>query len=488
VSGIYKKLSFSAGYSQYETDGFRINNDQTDKIGNAFAQLEITPNTSIQAEYRYRETENGDLRLRFNLDDFSPNRRIKEETDTIRFGFRHAFSPGSTLIGNFVYSDNQYSADETAEVSVLFPIAPPPVPPLPATLQSIANIDIDEEALSGELSYLFRSEYIDLVSGAGYFDVDSDFVLATQTTIFLPPPIPAIPIPTPTETEDQDVSHTNLYLYSYIKPLENLTFTVGASGDFFESKLSDTEDRDQFNPKFGVIWSPLPNTTLRGAVFRVLKRTLTTDQTLEPTQVAGFNQFFDDANSTDSWRYGAAIDQKFSQSIYGGVEFSKRDQEVPAPVFGSTPDTRVDWEESLGRAYLFWTPHKWLALKAEYVYEKFERDERYVFGIKEAKTHIVPLGINFFHPSGFSAFFGGTYYDQNGDFEGFDFEGFFPGQDDFWVVDAAINYRLPKRYGFITIGATNLFDEEFNYYETDPDNPRIQPDRFIFAKVTLAIP
>ena len=81
-------------------------------------------------------------------------------------------------------------------------------------------------------------------------------------------------------------------------------------------------DQDQFNPKFGVTWNPFTDTTLRGAVFRALKRTLITNQTLEPTQVAGFNQFFDDPNVTESWRYGVAVDQKFSKSIYGGVEVS----------------------------------------------------------------------------------------------------------------------------------------------------------------------
>ena len=62
------------------------------------------------------------------------------------------------------------------------------------------------------------------------------------------------------------------------------------------------------------------------------------------------------------------------------------------------------------------------------------------------------------------------------------------GEDNFWVVDAAISYRLPKRYGFITVGVRNLFDRKFEYADTDIDNPRIQPDRFFFARVTLAIP
>ena len=86
-----------------------------------------------------------------------------------------------------------------------------------------------------------------------------------------------------------------------------MTFTLGASGDIFKTQNNETDSRNQFNPKFGITWNPLPDTTLRAAAFRVLKRVLITDQTLEPTQVAGFNQFYDDINSTASWRYGSAI-------------------------------------------------------------------------------------------------------------------------------------------------------------------------------------
>ena len=83
-----------------------------------------------------------------------------------------------------------------------------------------------------------------------------------------------------------------------------------------------------------------------------------------------------------------------------------------------------------------------------------------------------------------------TYYDQEGDFIRDEpiSDPAEEGDDTFWVVDVAINYRLPKRYGFLTVGATNLFDESFEYAETDFNNPRIQPDRTIFGKVTLALP
>ncbi len=248
-------------------------------------------------------------------------------------------------------------------------------------------------------------------------------------------------------------------------------------------------DADQFNPKLGVNWNPIPSTTIRGAVFRTLTRTLVTDQTLEPTQVAGFNQFFDDFEATDAWVYGVAIDQKFPKDVYVGAEFSYRDLDVPFIDLDLTLE-EADWEEYLGRAYFYWTPHEWLSLKAEYLYEDFERDENLPDGIKDLRTHRFPLGINFFHPSGLSAGLTATYYDQKGEIErtAIGFDVFEEGSDQFWLVDAAISYRFPKRYGFITLGATNIFGEEFDYFEVDRNNLRIQQDTQVFVKLTLALP
>ena len=176
------------------------------------------------------------------------------------------------------------------------------------------------------------------------------------------------------------------------------------------------------------------------------------------------------------------------------MEFTKRDLTVPYQAFdfanGSvTSDVKeTDWDEYLGRAYLFWTPHKWLSLTAEYLYERADRTDEFSAGIKKITTHRVPLGVNFFHPSGLGVFFKATYFNQDGEFQRLIEGNFESGSDQFWIVDAAISYRLPKRYGFITIGAKNLFDKEFNYQDTDIKNPIIQPDRAIFGRITLAIP
>jgi hypothetical protein len=99
----------------------------------------------------------------------------------------------------------------------------------------------------------------------------------------------------------------------------------------------------------------------------------------------------------------------------------------------------------------------------------------------------VPVGINFFHESGLSTGVTATYWNQHGRFQrqtGIEET----GSDDFFTVDAAINYRLPRRYGFITLGVTNLLDKDFRFFNTDPDNPFIQPDRMVFGRITFALP
>ena len=470
ISGIYKKTSFNLGGFHLTTDGFRRNADQQDDIANAFVQQELTPSTSIQAEYRYRNTERGDLQLRFFPEDFFPGQRNTEERHTVRLGGRHAFSPNSILLGSFTYQNADFRQKDEQFI----------IPGISSISQKIP-----QDAFGTELQHLFRSPYFNLTSGVGYFNIDGD--LRATVGFGVPPG----PIEVQSATTNLDLQHVNVYVYSYINLLRNVTFTVAASIDLLRSGGPVVRDKDQFNPKFGITWEPIPGTTLRAAVFRTLKRTLITDQTLEPTQVAGFTQFFDDTNATDAWRYGGAIDQKFTKDLFGGVEFSKRDLSVPItdlldpanPIY-----LKSDAKEYLGSAYLFWTPHPLLALRAEYIFERFTNEILTGIEPKELDTHRVPLGISFFHPSGLSVPLTATYWNQDGKFLRLASGVIQSGGSNFWTVDAAINYRLPKRYGFITVGATNLFDQKFKFFNTDFNNPTIQPDRTFLARVTLALP
>lgn len=471
LSGIYQKAAFSLGGFHFQTDGWRNNADQRDSIASAFAQLELSPNTSVQTEYRYRENQRGYLRLRFWPDNFDPTENTNEHNQSIRLGFRHAFTPSSQLIGNFVYQKGEEDVLHT------------PVPFLP-----FLDIRGDKESFSGEVQHLFRSNYIDVVSGVGHFHINGGDKNALN--IFFPPDIFTFD----TFTNNRDVRHTNVYLYTYARLLKNLAFTFGGSGDFFDSQAPGSSPKNQFNPKVGITWNPFADTTVRGAVFRTLKRTLITDQTLEPTQVAGFNQFFDDFDATQAWLYGVAVDQKLTRNLFAGIAYSRRNLQVPfeTTTSGGFQEDKVDWNENLLRTYLLATPAKWLALTAGYEWERFKRDERFANGVARIETHRLPLAINFFHPSGMSASLKATYINQHGSFQRIDTGNFENGNDSFWSIDAGINYRLPKRYGILTLGVTNLTDRKFKYFDTDNGsgnvNPRLIPGRVFFGKLTFAFP
>ena len=487
ASGIHGKASFSAGFSRFQTDGFRANGDQEDRIANAFAQVALDPSTSIQAEVRHRKLDHGDLELRFFEDDFSLLEAQTNEATSARVGLRRDFGPAVTVLASYMHQDKDigFSLPEP-ELAIDF------------------SLDREEKADSVEGQLLYRSGPLKAVAGAGRFDID----WKEGTLVAIDDPFFGL---TDSTTTDARTRHTNLYVYSNLVLPGDATVTLGLSGDLFDEDGSalnsvafpglPAEDpipvpaavvgnKDQANPKLGLTWAPTSGTTLRGAWFRTLKRTLVTDQTLEPTQVAGFNQFFDDPSGTEAWVYGAALDQKFGPRLFGGVEYSHRELTIPQVLVQDDLVVERDGSEDLARAYFFAAPHERLALGVEYQHEDFERDSRLALPFNAVKTQRVPLSARFFHPTGFAALVGVTFLKQEGDFlTERDLERVVVRDDrSFWVVDAALRYRLPRRYGFVSIGVNNLTDERSTYQATDSRNLRIRPGRTVFARMIVAFP
>jgi Tfp pilus assembly protein PilF len=486
ASGLYDKVSFSAGFTRFKTDGFRTNDTQDDKIANGFAQVEIDPATSVQAEVRHRELTQGDLGLYFFGDDFSPLQDQTTKFTNERVGLRHEFGQSLTFLASYMHQDKDTSfALPSPDTGVNF------------------SIGRNEKADSVEGQLLFRAPGFRAIGGAGHFNVHSletddlggsafgfDALTATDSTI----------------------SHTNLYLYTHISTPGSLNLTLGVSGDLYDETGTATVNtifpgvpagaatpaaaavlgkKNQANPKAGLVWSPASGTTVRLAGFRVLKRTLVTDATLEPTQVAGFNQFYDDPTATRSWVYGAGVDQKFSKSWFGGIEATRRDLTIPQTLFDQNGNLELaerGSNERLGRAYLFGAVRDDLTLSAEYSYEEIGLDPQLFLQFSKAKTQKVPLGIRYFHPSGVSAAFVATYLDQTGNFQPPDLSGYVAGSRTFWVFDATVRYRLPKRYGILVAGVKNLTNQQSTYQATDPANLDVVPGRVVFVRGVFAIP
>ena len=199
VSGIYKNLAFSLGGSHLTTDGFRRNADQRDDIANAFLQYEFSPQTSVQAEYRYRNFNRGDQQQRFFVEDFFPGLRDKRETNTYRLGVRHSFSPASTLLGSFIYQDINAGQRDSA-------------PPFPGV--RFVDFKSFPDSFNLELQHILRLPYFTLVSGVGYADVSGD--VTTTLGLDLPPP-PDGPGPVDVKsTLGSDIHHVNVYNYAIL--------------------------------------------------------------------------------------------------------------------------------------------------------------------------------------------------------------------------------------------------------------------------------
>src|SRR4029079_3427937 len=123
----------------------------------------------------------------------------------------------------------------------------------------------------------------------------------------------------------------NAYSYLTFMSHRSLTTTLGLSWDRFNDG-DPISSRTQLTHKCGVLWSPWNGVIWRAAAFRTLKRAVISSQTIEPTEVAGFNQFFDDGNGTDAWLFGVGFDQKLAAHWYAGVEFTRRNLTSPVPM------------------------------------------------------------------------------------------------------------------------------------------------------------
>ncbi|WP_455234063.1 FecR domain-containing protein [Thiogranum longum] len=462
-SGVHDNWSYSIGQYHYETDGFRDNNDQDQNIYNLFVQNAVSFKTSVQGELRISDVDQGDLPLRFDADDFSVAERRELDTKTYRLGLHHTFSPRSELLGSVIWGDRE---ERVKDPDFGF------------------KIDLDTDGYIAEVQHLYHYARFHFTSGAGRFDGNEKETLAID---FGPP------IGTDTIRDKTDLEHNNLYVYSQTDMLPSLSIIAAISYDDYSDDLID---RDQWNPKIGVLWDITPATTLRAAALRVLKRTVTSNQTIEPTQVAGFNQFYDDPNGSESKRYGVALDHRFTHRLYGGLEYSRRDIEasyefIPPPPAAPTVDDAGS-DEKLARAYGYWTPSQSVALSAEYQYEDIDRDDNYppdlVTGtpFTELKTHRVPLGVTLHKPSGWFASLKATYVNQEGTFVDPIFFSTLSDDDDFWTIDTGVGYRLPKRRGLLSAGVKNLFDESFKFQDTNPSSPTFYPERLVFGRITLS--
>ena len=447
ASGLFNRISFSVGHFHFKSDGVRENNDVSQNIFNIFSQVDLTHATSVQIEVRDTDSEQGDRTLLFDPLFIRSNLRSVGDVTSVRLGFRQQFTPSAVLIGS--YARRTLTSDFTAgDLRVLN----------------------DDHADFVELRHLQRWNRANVTAGFGYFNSDG-----VQTQTFRSMSFPSQPL---------DTRHANGYIYATINLLPEVAVSAGLSGDSLTDSLIG--ERKQANPKLGISWLATSRTWVRGAAFRTLDRTLVSGQTIEPTQVMGFNQFFfDDGVGSGSWHYGVAVDQGVWVNGYAGVEYSVRELTVPAfsPATGSLIEGNI--REGFARAYLYSTLTSKFALSAEYQMSRFTDPEgNNPFLLQESTTHKLPLQVRFFDRSGLFARLRATLFKQEGVFRNKDFV-LFSGNSQFWITDLSAGWRLPKRWGIASVDIRNLFDRHFRFQDTNPSDATVIPSRQILGRLSF---
>jgi len=477
-SGVWDKFSYSLGQFHYQTDGFRPNNDQRKEAYNVFAQAEVTHDTNVQLELRRIEEKFGDINQGFYSDNadkrpFDRDQRFASILDLARAGLHHQFAENSDLIFSFIHKHEDISLEK-------------PLLTYEASYQT--------EGTQYELQHIYKHRYFDLALGMDYLSNQSgnysEMFAGTRADYQL----------------GSNSEHKAFYAYSNIKPITQLIATIGFAQDFYHQETLPAAfgfnplaaavlNQNPANPKFGLTWQPTKDTTLRAAAFRSLRRGIIQKQTLEPTQIAGFNQFFDDLDGTLSNRIGFGIDHKIKSSIFMGAEVSRRELDVPFLEVASTglKIQKTQWSEENLRAYANWTPNDFFSLGANYSYDALNRNNTYFDNLKnssnfftELKTHRPQIFANFFHPSGFISKLSLTYVNQSGNFFVQNLNTERHDASKFWLLDSEIGYRLPKRHGLVTAGIKNLLDQTFNFQGIDVNQPALPQGRFLYSRLTFS--
>jgi hypothetical protein len=218
---------------------------------------------------------------------------------------------------------------------------------------------------------------------------------------------------------------------------------------------------------------------------------LTTDRTIEPTQVAGFDQLFDDFNGTTAWNYAGGIHARLSPSVYAGSQLTFRQLDVPV----STPTgfEQLDWQDRSSRTYLHWlVTDKWI-LTAEGIFDSFHGDGDKFFPSK-VNTLSLPIGVRYFSPSGFFAGSTVNFVHQNvrNIVDSYSGNVIDEADSNFTTLDALVGYRFPGRRGSAILEARNILGKTFDFRDDNFQTPEARrflsqyiPDPMLLATINL---
>ena len=479
------RVAMAVSYQSFQSDGFRVNNDAGNDALRAFLVFAPTHRDQFQVNFINGTRETGDLPLR-GFPGLIGLERLETDLTNLGLGYHRIISPAADLAISAIFNDTQ----QTAVID--HPFFPAPS----AGTAELGGVQL-------EAQYVLRQRLLTWTAGAGHFDGEQE--------------INSFDSFGGTAHAKGDDKFSNVYLYGKFRNLGPLEITAGLSYEDLQAPIGLLPPRDstigiadlpyednQISGKLGLSLQAGATTVIRAAAYSRLTPAIGRLQTLEPTQVSGFNQFFNDPAGTSSFNYGIGLDQEFTRAFFAGFSLLRRDLEIPEP-FCSNPDPVIgcgfqpadtivqrnsdDW---LGNLYLSGTAGKRVALSLDYTYEQrdFDLTQKSNNSLFEdfVETRRLRPQVRVMLPMGFFTSLSATRYDQQVDqFDDLSSPLRSTIDSEFWIGNIDLGYRLPRRWGSVVLRGLNVTDQKYEFYLSSLEE-QIVPSRTVLLTLSLTTP
>jgi len=517
--GTVGNFGYALDVDYQHNDGVRPNNELDRLEWYTTAKYQLTAQDSLFLLTKYQDYKSGDnfqyydpgapgtIQTNFSFED--------HESPFVAAAYHREWSPGVHTLVMGVRLDSEVRFQNSGVNSLVlqtngvgqvvdaFKLG------LDAGDNDIGGVDVsyrnDFEMYSGELNQIFQDERQTLLLGgrvhAGEFrtyNLMTNIQPAFQGLFFPDPPVDA--------RTTTDFTRAAAYGYYTLEPMEHLWLTVGLTYDHIVMPINhrsppvsaEEDTRHQLGPKFSLVWSPLPEVTVRGMYSRSLGG-VGLDQSfrLEPTQLAGFIQSYRTiipetiASSVSAPVYdiaGAALDLKFKTRTYVGLSAqylkSAVDDAIGAfafptnPPFSGTyvvpastpreleyeePSAAITVNQLLGDSWSLGAQYRYTRSTLQTLYPELVSVDANAIRNERAALQQATLFALWNHSSGFFARFESQWYHQ----ENHGYTTPMP-RDDFFQHNVLVGYRLKRQRGELTLGVLNLTDTD---YRLNPLNP-----------------
>jgi outer membrane receptor protein involved in Fe transport/Tfp pilus assembly protein PilF len=493
------------GYSldlDYEhDDGVRPNNALSSLVGHTTVKYQISPRDSVLVLARAEDVRSGDEFQYYDQSEARTNYTFREQQlPQAVLGYHREWAPGvhTLFLGGLLKNVQSFSDQDVDEQILSRDINNNVV--AASTLPFDVSYRSKFQIYTSELNQIFQFEHHVFILGGRY----QQGTVTTTDNLGLgaavaPGLIPFFNNPPAAGDFEDRFERISGYGYYTWEPWENLQLTGGVAYDRLTVPVDsrnppvagNSTTRDQLSPKAALVWSPLPEVTLRGTYTRSLGG-YSSDESfrLEPTELAGFVQSFRNiipeslVGSVSAPRYttaGAALDLKFKSQTYFGFEGqwlnSKIDQQVgafnyngllppPPTVTPSTTPEQLTYDQySLTAGVNQLVSASW-SLGARYNFTRTKLHDFFseiapIDSAADARTaadlHQVSVFVLINHKSGFFGRFESLWYCQdNGGYATP-----MPG-DSFFQHNILVGYRLKRQYAEIRFGVLNLTGTDYH--------------------------